>query len=72
KFDIATVIDYLKTDANLVNNEQRHELKAPHYADFMEKEIYTYSSRKVLENMISQSRCAYNYYDLQFQLEHLS
>jgi hypothetical protein len=65
--DIAAVVDYPKTGVNPVNDEKRRELKAPRYPDFMEKEIRTYSSRKVLGKMYRQARCAY---DLHVQLEY--
>jgi hypothetical protein len=65
--DIAAVVDYPKTGVNPVNDEKRRELKAPRYPDFMEKEIRTYSSRKVLGKMYRQARCAY---DLHIQLEY--
>ncbi|CAF0897911.1 unnamed protein product [Rotaria sordida] len=66
--DIAAVVDYPKTGINPVNDEKRRELKAPRYPDFMEKELRTYSSRKVLGKMYRQARCAY---DLHVQLEYL-
>ena len=65
--DIAAVVDYPKTGVNPVNDEKRRELKAPRYPDFMEKEIRTYSSRKVLGKIYRQARCAY---DLHVQLEY--
>jgi hypothetical protein len=65
--DIAAVVDYPKTGVNPVNDEKRRELKAPRYPDFMEKELRTYSSRKVLGKMYRQARCAY---DLHVQLEY--
>lgn len=64
--DIAAVVDYPKTGFNPVNDERRKELKAPRYPDFMEKEIRSYHSRKVLGKMYRQARCAY---DLQIELE---
>ncbi|CAF1239013.1 unnamed protein product [Adineta steineri] len=66
--DIAAVVDYPKTGINPVNDEKRRELKAPRYPDFMEKEIRTYSSRKVLGKIYRQARCAY---DLHVQLEYV-
>ena len=66
--DIAAVVDYPKTGVNPVNDERRRELKAPRYPDFMEKEIRSYISRKVLGKMYRQARCAY---DLQTELEYL-
>ena len=65
--DIAAVVDYPKTGVNPVNDEKRRELKAPRYPDFMEKEMRTYPSRKVLGKMYRQARCAY---DLHVQLEY--
>lgn len=65
--DIAAVVDYPKTGVNPVNDEKRRELKAPRYPDFMEKQIRSYSSRKVLGKMYRQARCAY---DLHVQLEY--
>lgn len=65
--DIAAVVDYPKTGVNPVNDEKRRELKAPRYPDFMEKDIRTYSSRKVLGKIYRQARCAY---DLHVQLEY--
>ncbi|CAF1450391.1 unnamed protein product [Adineta ricciae] len=66
--DIAAVVDYPKTGVNPVNDEKRREFKAPRYPDFMEKEIRTYASRKVLGKIYRQARCAY---DLHVQLEYL-
>jgi hypothetical protein len=66
--DIAAVVDYRKTGIDPVKDERRHELKAPRYPNFMEKETRRYTRRKVLGKMYRQACCAF---DLQTELEYL-